>query len=418
MRWHVVLRFFCILSLLGMSAIPGTVAATPSAPSLPPVPTACEDGSQDSGAHYRICMPATWNGDLVVYVHGYVAPNRPVAIPEDQMVLPNGSRIDEFITGLGYAFATTSFRTNGLAVLPAQDDLVDLVSIFTARQGPARKVLLAGVSEGGLIAALLAERRGDLFAGALSMCGPYGDFRRQINYIGDFRTLFDWYFPGLLPPSPVDVPVALRDTWETSFYSQTVQPALTDPANSAQLLELLAVAQTPLDAGGSAEQTAAIERLLWYNVLGTADAAAQLGGQPFDNQARQYTGASDDAALNAGVARFTADPRALAALDAGYQTSGRLLMPVVTLHTTLDPLVPFWHAVEYRAKVEAAGAAAWHEQFAIPRYGHCTFTALEVLGAFNRLVALTETVTQQKVFLPLVVDNGLESGLNGGRTTD
>jgi pimeloyl-ACP methyl ester carboxylesterase len=369
---------------------------------VPTAPFACEDGIQSAGAHYRICMPAIWNGDLVVYVHGYVAPTRPVGIPEDQMVLPNGSRIDEFVTSQGYAFATTSFRTNGLAVLPAQDDLIDLVNVFTVRRGAARKVLLAGVSEGGLIAALLAERRGDLFAGALAMCGPYGDFRRQIDYIGDFRTVFDWQFPGLLPPSPVDVPDALRDAWETSFYSQTVQPAITDPANSARLLSVLAVTQTPLDGSDSQNQVAAVERLLWYNVLGTTDASAKLGGQPFDNAGRQYTGSGDDGALNAGVARFGADAAALAAIDAGYQTSGRLAMPVVTLHTTGDPLVPFWHMVEYRAKVEAAGAAGSYEQYAVARYGHCTFTAVEVLGAFNRLVVLAEAAAQRKLYLPLV----------------
>lgn len=403
MRWRLILRFLCILSLLGVGAAPDAAAASdPQTPAVPTTPFACEDGLQATGAHYRICMPATWNGDLVIYVHGYVAANRPVGIPEDQMVLPNGSRVDEFVTGLGYAFATTGFRTNGLAIVPAQEDVADLVSVFTARQGAAGKVLLAGVSEGGLIAALLAERRGDLFAGALAMCGPYGDFRRQIDYIGDFRTLFDWYFPGVIPPSPVEVPASLRDTWETSFYSTTVEPVLNDPTNSARLLELLTVAQAPFAAGDAGTQVASAERLLWYNVLGTADAAAKLGGQPFGNQERQYTGSGDDQALNAGVGRYSADPAALAAIAAGYQTGGRLQMPVVTLHTTGDPVVPFWHAVEYRAKVEAAGATARYEQYAIPRYGHCTFTALEVLGAFNRLVALAEQSEQRTLYMPLV----------------
>ena len=143
MRWHLAWRFFCILSLLAVSAAPGTAAAvTPNTPVGPTAAMTCEDGLQTGGAHYRICMPPTWNGDLVVDVHGYVAANRPVGIPEDQMVLPNGSRVDEFVTGLGYAFATTSFRTNGLAIVPAQDDLVDLVSIFTARKGAAQRGIL------------------------------------------------------------------------------------------------------------------------------------------------------------------------------------------------------------------------------------------------------------------------------------
>ena len=71
----------------------------------------CEDGYQDSGAVYRICMPpaGNWNGDLLVYAHGYVAFNRPVEIPEDQMVVPGTSlTIDQVANTLGYGFATTS----------------------------------------------------------------------------------------------------------------------------------------------------------------------------------------------------------------------------------------------------------------------------------------------------------------------
>ncbi len=43
----------------------------------------CEDGPQASGATYRICMPAVWNGDLVIYALGQVAPTRPVGLPVD-----------------------------------------------------------------------------------------------------------------------------------------------------------------------------------------------------------------------------------------------------------------------------------------------------------------------------------------------
>ena len=36
----------------------------------------------ESVARYRICMPVgAWNGDLVVYAHGYVAFNEDVVIP-------------------------------------------------------------------------------------------------------------------------------------------------------------------------------------------------------------------------------------------------------------------------------------------------------------------------------------------------
>jgi pimeloyl-ACP methyl ester carboxylesterase len=327
-----------------------------------------------------------------------------VGIPEDQLVLPGGARIDTFITSQGYAFATTGYSSNGLAIVPAQADLVDLVSIFESKKGTVDKVLLAGVSEGGLIATLLAERQPNVFDGVLALCGPYGNFERQIDYVGDFRVLFDYYFPALVPPSPVDVPDVLLATWETSTYSMTVKPVIVDPANSSTVEELLKVAGVAYSTSDTASRESSVERMLWYNIYGTDDATIKLGGQPFNNQQplRTYTGSSDDAALNRDVARFAASPAALAAIAAQYQTSGRIKIPVVTMHTTLDPVVPIWHQEEYTAKVQAAGAGALYEDYQDASYGHCAFNPLQVLSAFNKLATMVDQVIKPQVYLPVI----------------
>jgi hypothetical protein len=127
--------------------------------------------------------------------------------------------------------------------------------------------------------------------------------------------------------------------------------------------------------------------ILWYNVFGTEDAQQRLGGQPFDNSTRVYSGSSADAALNAGVARFTADPAALAAL-ARFETSGNLQVPVVNPHTTGDPIVPFNQMTLYGAKVSQAGAGSQLTQTAVERHGHCSFQAAELLGAFSTLISM------------------------------
>jgi hypothetical protein len=149
-----------------------------------------------------------------------------------------------------------------------------------------------------------------------------------------------------------------------------------------------------------------VEEVLWYNVLATNDARAKLAGQPFDNQGRLYQGSTDDQALNAAVQRFSADQAALDAIAATYQTTGRLSVPLITMHTTGDPVVPYAQATTYRFKTLAADNIALHEHLRIERYGHCQFTALEVLGAFNRLQTLVDNppVYQpvQRLYLPLL----------------
>lgn len=375
-------------------------------------PLACEDGLQSSGATYRICMPAQWNNRLVVYAHGYVAPTRPVGIPEDQMRLPGSTfTVDQLVTGQGYAFATSSYRTNGLAIQEGIADLLDVVAIFKAQKGTPAKVLLVGISEGGAITALALEQQAAVFDGGLAMCGPYGSFREQVNYFGDFRVLFDHFLPGVLPPSPIDIPAELLTTWETNYYTNTVQPALTASTNTTALDHLLTASKAAFDQNDSTTKIQSIKDLLWYNVFATNDAKAKLGGQPFDNQGRVYgqdvtDPTLDTEVINEQVTRFGAEPAALTALNS-YETTGHLTKPLITLHTTGDPIVPFWHATRYAFKTLAADNLALHEQITVQAYGHCRFSTFDVLGAFTRLVTLVDTPPAyqpvQHAYLPITV---------------
>lgn len=364
-------------------------------------PLACEDGIQESGATYRICMPASWNGKLLVYAHGYMAPTEPVGIPEDQLGVAGSPTVDQLANALGYAFVTSGYRANGLVVQAGIADLIDAVAIFTAEKGAPSQVLLAGVSEGGLIAALAVERHPAIFDGGLAMCGPYGSFRDQINYFGDFRVVFDYYFPNLMPPSPVAIPPTLLDTWETGYYTTTVQPVITDTANITAVNHLLSVTGAAFDAEDPATKEESIADLLWYNVFATNDATAKLGGQPYANGARVYSGSADDEALNQGVARFDAEPTTLAAMEE-YETTGLLTRPLITLHTTGDPVVPYWHATRYQQKINAAGRGLFHEQITYENYGHCQFTAPVILDAFNRLATLADNPPEFAIYLPLL----------------
>ncbi|MBN1888834.1 MAG: DUF11 domain-containing protein [Thermoflexales bacterium] len=386
------------LAMLLATAAPSVLAQPIDEPAGATSPSAdCTDGVQASGARYRICMPSApiaWNGELVVYAHGYVAYNEPVAIPENQLVL-GGISVPDIVTMLGYAFATTSYYTNGLAVQAGIADLVDLVDVFQAAHGASARTYLTGVSEGGLITALAVEQYPDIFDGGLATCGPVGSFREQINYFGDFRVVFDYFFPGLMPGEAVTIPQALIDGW-SAYYTSTVEPAIIDPANAYSLTQVFSVTHAAYDPANPATMITSAERLLWYNVFSTNDGKLKLGGQPFDNTERVYSGSADDTALNdpaSGVKRFKADQATLEAMQAGYQTSGRLNSPMVTLHTTLDEIVPYFHEDLYRELVVANNRQLWHTNIPVERYGHCNFTQSDVTSAFTTLVNQVRTLT-------------------------
>lgn len=377
-RMHIVcVMLVCVILAGGL----GTATAPPAFAG-----SNCDpDGQQASGAVYRICMPSDseWNGDLLVYAHGYVAYNEPIAIPEDQLTIPDGPSLPEMVNDMGFAFAASSYSINGLAVKEGIADLIDLVDIFSAAHGQPEHVYLAGPSEGGLITALAIEQYPDVFDGGLAACGPVGDFGRQINYWGDFRVLFDYFFPGVMPDSAVNIPQQVIDNWET-VYEPLVRDALyADPDARGQLLITARVPVDPADPDAAVE---ALVQLMWYNVFATNDGVTKLGGQPFDNKRRLYLGSENDWRLNRTVARYQPAPAALAEIAETYQTSGRFEVPLVTLHTLGDPVVPYWHELFYQHKVSTSGSDAPYTHIPSLRYGHCTFGASEVLLAFAVLV--------------------------------
>ena len=369
---------------LGCGSDSGDSTGPPPEP--PPVdegitPSAgCVDGTLEHGALYQICFPNSWNGDLVLYAHGHVPANRLLALPSDQV---GGQSIATTINSLGYAYGTTSYRRNGLLGPEGVGDLVELQGTVRRlyRPDPGRTVLV-GVSEGGMVVGLGAERHPDVFDGALSACGPVGSLREQLDYFVDFRVVFDYLFPGVIPGTAIAVPADVMERWEQIHAPAVVLALALNPAAARQLVRITGAPVERDDLAAIAVTTVSI---LEYNVIGTANAHQRLGGQPFDNSQRVYTGSSDDAAFNAGVARFTADAAALAAVNE-FETAGNLQVPVVTLHTTGDPIVPYRQQALYADKVSGMGTSSQLTQIEVERYGHCSFEAAEVLGAFSNLI--------------------------------
>jgi pimeloyl-ACP methyl ester carboxylesterase len=385
---------------ISLAKVPTT---TPSA--CPAGTTGAEGALPGSGALYLICVPAGFDpssGSLVVYAPGSVFPQEPLRIRDDEL---GGTRVSVIVTGLGLAFATTSYRANGLVVRDGAQDLQRVVALFRELYGPlGGAVYGVGASEGGLVTVLAAERHPRLFDGALALCPPIGSFQRQLDYFNDIRVLFDAFYnqpgqPPILPGSAVAVPPALTIQFATEFQAfsasggavvgpllgQILTALAADPARTAQFLTAAGLgyllAQPPAILGFT------VIRLLAYNVLNSTDAQEVLGGQSFGNQNTDY-GAPGPDPLDALVARFAADQAALSHVRAQYETTGRLEVPLVTLFNTQDPIIPIFHRDLYQAKVDAAGTEALLTQLTSSVvFGHCTFAPGEAESAFALLVS-------------------------------
>jgi pimeloyl-ACP methyl ester carboxylesterase len=330
--------------------------------------------------------PTIWNGTLVVYAHGFVSPDQPIAIP------PDANQVIALLTAQGFAVAVSSFSENGWAVKDGTQRTHQLLGIFTSKFGEPSRVYAAGGSMGGLIAIRLVETFQGEFAALLAACPVSGGLRRQLDYFANVRVLFDLFYPGVLPGSVVDVPTGIDVTSEIILPATAAISA--DPTGA---LAIVRIAQTPVQYANGVELVQSIVTAL-VAAAGYPSILALTHGQPFfDNSETDYTGALPLATLqwiNANVQRFSASPAGLNYIEHNYTPTGDLGIPALTLSTLRDPLIPAFNRVAYGATVAAAGNSDWLVQRSVTGtgngYGHCTFTPQELVTAFFDLVLWAE----------------------------
>ncbi|MDR3717164.1 MAG: hypothetical protein P4K98_00080 [Bryobacteraceae bacterium] len=339
-------------------------------------------------AQYVVFLPqptSCYNGTMILFAHGYVPVGAPANAWQSQLALPDGTSLPALLNSLGFGFAASSYSKDGLAILQGVQDTKALTNVIHALSIPVNRYFVTGASEGGLVATKSVEND-PTYSGAIAVCGPIGSFRKQLNYFGDVRVLFDYFFPGVLTTgtpgeSAINIPPALLLNWTTVY-----EPAVRKAVNSNVLatLQLVLTARIPigLNLNNAAD---AIVDALWYNVFATSDAQATLGGNPYDNIGVIYSGSFRDAHLNAVIPRFAASSTALTSIQQ-YETSGQLHDPLVTLHTLADPVVPFWHEALYAAKAHSTGSSSELVQIPVLRFGHCNVTAADAEAAMAALL--------------------------------
>ena len=338
-------------------------------------------------AQYVVYMPqpaSCFNGTVILFAHGYVPVGSPAGTWLSQLQLPNGTSLPALVNQLGFGFAASGFSKDGLAVVQGIQDTKALVNVLYGLGIPAARVFITGASEGGLVTAKSVESD-PTYAGGLAVCGPIGGFQQQINYLGDARVLFDYFFPGILGArwtySNITIPTDLMTNW-TSVYEPAIRHAVS--SNPLATLQYLSTSNIPIGLSSS-NVADAIVSALWYNVFATNDAVSTLHGNPYDNIGRVYKGSFNDSKLNAQVARFGADSAALTQIG-NYETSGLLLSPLVTVHTTADPQVPFWQETLYRTKVASHNELSELNQIPVLAFGHCNISATDAEVALALLL--------------------------------
>lgn len=360
------------------------LAALAFAPSKSETLQASEDGVTRvdgviDGAPYFLYRPADWNGDLVLLVHG--------SLPDVFEFLAQ----DLASHGFGVAYANLPPSAGEAAALKLVTTNTRIVEAkFTSEFGQPQHTYLYGLSRGAHNMTHLLETSPSRYDGMFSACGGNGGSQLQWNYFFTARVLFDYYYPGVLPGTPVSTPDIDR-----AEYAAEIAPLIAGAilANPGPAFEMAAVEQYPLRYDGFGELVRGIVHSLAIHTIGVDDLMAAAHGNPFDNQQTVYAGTSNDGALNAGIARFSANPQARAYLRTWHEPDGTIAeTPVLLLHTTRDPAVPEELTNgKYRALIESTGNGEFLVRRTISRFGHCRFSPAEMRSNFFGLVHWVET---------------------------
>jgi len=363
-------RAFALVSTAALLATlvvasPANAAATgPTCDGATPVQTCT--GTTSDGALYKMVIPATFNGTVTIWSHGFgtntnipagLLPIFPLGYPIDprpELAPGNSAALIKYLTDKGVAVMGSGFSTQAWNLDEAVKTNAELVGIFKAKFTTTKKVVAWGYSMGGGITQAFAEKNPELLAAA-GVMNPVDSWNAQSKYLVDMLWLMKtWFDPsikltGYAPGVPGDMQM-IQDlgkyllimqflsnpaniasgAWPaTSSASGKALQAGGIPARSALLMvgRLAGIStQSSTFDGIAGPATAAatawplayapaygtlenISGVLGYALLGARDMQTKMGGVSFDNQKTDYSKQlSDDdrTVFNAGLSGNTA----------------------------------------------------------------------------------------------------------------
>lgn len=334
---------------------------------------------QYEGGIYKIEIPDTWNGELVLYAHGFVTN----AGAQGSALRVGNSPIREHQIKEGYAWAASSYRCNGYVPGQGLIDTMALTDLVTKAAGRApQRVYLTGTSMGGHVTLLGMHEFPTSFVGGLAMC-PAGP------------ELFD-FFAATAGAAEVITGVQARLETLQADVAKMNEMLGKAPDYTAQGRQLASV-EIAISGG---PRPFAMEGLAsGGRFAGNISPASLAGSTTPTNRAVMTThikyaidetlGLTADA-LNRGARRKALDNEIrnpMGPYDELVPFDGKLERPTLTMHGTGDLFVPIFLEQSLKRAVVAAGKDSLLAQRIYRIAGHCGFSQPEMITSFDDLTA-------------------------------
>jgi hypothetical protein len=414
---------------IGIVAAVAVVAAAVSAAAAQAAAPGAYTGTLADGATWVADVPASWNGTLILYSHGYG--------PLTAQDAPNPATRQDLLAG-GYALVGSSYSgPSWWALAPAVNDQFGALQAVEKVIGRPHRTIAWGTSMGGLVSALETQRGHGRTDGALTTCGLVAG---ALN-LNDYQLDAEYAVAQLLSPRPIKlvrygsdaegaaaadalnqataagqqtaagrarVALAAALANVPTWFSGPTPPAADDYAAQEVQQELTLVGpgwaryagarpQIELAAGGNSSATAGVN---FAAVLASSSHAAEVRAL---YRAAGVSLETDLASLTRH-ADIHADPPAVATLARTSTPSGRLAVPELDMHTTDDQLVPVEQENWYGRQVARAGSAPMLRQAYVHGTGHCAFQPAESIAALHAVEHRLDTGRWDGVTRPEALD--------------
>ncbi len=425
-----------------VAVVTGMLALTVSLSTAAAATSTSYSGSTSDGGSWVADVPSPWNGNVLLYSHGF-GPLVAADAPDDTT--------KQALLDRGYALVGSSYDPNGSwwALGSALHDQFEALADL-APQLPSRpdNVLAFGTSMGGLISALEDESNPyGRVDGSFTTCGIVGGGIQLNNYQLDGEyTMSKLLAPGV----PIKLvrftggpPEGLATGQQLDALAQQAQTTAQGRARLALAMAYMNVAswapgqpmpaphdydaqeqgQFDVQFGGGFTTMDFVEFGRPYIEQAAGGNGSWTAGENFERLFDQSSYAPEVRTLyrEAGLnlrddlrtltqgADIKADRGAISWLDRTSVPHGHLRGPELDLHTISDQLVPVQHENYYAHTVRQAGSAPLLRQAFIERQQHCNFTPAELVAGVLALQHRVDTGRWDNVAQPETLEASAQS---------
>jgi pimeloyl-ACP methyl ester carboxylesterase len=340
------------------------------------------------GADYLIAVPENWRAGLVVFAHGIQRGPGPGAVAAPP--------IAGHILAEGHAWIASGYRAREYQPHLFIEDLIALRELFLKEIGQPRWTIIYGQSMGGHIVVASLELHPGLYQGGLAECGLVDGIS-----IADYLLAYTAAAELISGVPLLDAPD--KDTFQR-ILNERVVPALGMPgsytARGRQFDSVVKYLMGADQAGNDLPlRLQGLQRRYLLNMIRRdpdVEKETTFGGRAASTVHIRYRidpglSLSEDE-LNARVRRLrpSKDGRSPSANPVYAERTGRLTVPLITLHETGDAWVPLSLEQSYRRRTIAAGTGHLLVQRVMRAPSHCGFDGEMREQAFDDLVAWIE----------------------------